>query len=82
MSLRLSVARARPGIVKAQGSYLVQTPSGMGLGNRFLSISVGTSNGLQPNRLFSKSTSLAFADLPYLYRVLGGWETPAFMESD
>lgn len=69
-------------MMEGEGSYLVRTPSGMEIGNRFLSLAVSISKGLQPNRLFSKNTSLTYADLPYLYRVRGRWETPAFLGSD
>ena len=70
------------GIMEGEGSYLVERPSGLEMGNRFLSLAVDTSKGLQPNMLFSKHTSLTYADLPYLYRVQGKWEIPAFLGAD
>ncbi len=57
----------------------VESPGSIQFGNRFLSVRVKTSDGLQPERLFSEHFDLVLADRPYLYRVRKGWETPAFL---
>ncbi len=81
-SLRLSATTLPRGIMPGERSYLVETSDGLEVGNPFLSVAISTARGLQPDRLFSRETGLTYADVPYLYRVHGGWETPVFEGSN
>ena len=62
-----------------KGNFLQKSKKGMDIGNKFLTVTISTEKGLQPCGLHSPATGFTYADLPYLYRLEDGWETPDFI---
>ncbi len=62
-----------------EGSYLIKKGDGIEIGNEFLVVTIDTKRGLQPRELVSPDNGFSYANLPYLYRVGDGWETPDFL---